>query len=87
MPEDNKTIQPINASVDEVAKAMICPSKEIRLLSSQISILSQKSTAKEISPVQGSLDLEIEMDAEFGEIGMDLRRWQQALPSSKPIRA
>ena len=70
MPEDKKTIQPINASVDEVAKAMIRSSKEISPLSNQISTLSQNSTSKEISPVQGSLDLRIAMDAEFGEIGM-----------------
>lgn len=67
---DKKTIEPINADFDDVAKAMVSTSKEISNLPSKINILSTKSTPKEISPAQGSLDLGIEMDAEFGEIGM-----------------
>ena len=65
MPDDKKTIQPIDAGFDEVAKAMVKTSKEIGSSGNKISILSPKSTAKEISQTQGSLDLGIEMDAEF----------------------
>jgi hypothetical protein len=53
-----------------VAKAMVSTSKEISTFPNKINILSSKSTSKEIGPIQGSLDLGIEMDAEFGEIGM-----------------
>ena len=70
MPDDKKTIEPIDADFDEVAKALIRSSKEISPLPNKINILSSKSTSKEIGLSQGSLDLGIEIDAEFGEIGM-----------------
>lgn len=70
MANDKKIIDPIDADFDEVAKAMLHVSKEISSLPNKISILATKSTSKEISPAQGSFDLGIEMDAEFGDIGM-----------------
>jgi hypothetical protein len=44
--------------------------KEISLSASKINVLSPKTALKEISSLQGVLALEIEKDAEFGEIGM-----------------
>jgi len=44
--------------------------KEISPNASKISVLAPKSGGLEISPAQGSLELGIEKDAEFGEIGM-----------------
>lgn len=73
MPNDKKTIEPINADFDDVAKAMVSTPKEISLSPNKISILASKTTSKEISPSQGSFDLGIEMDAEFGEIGMGVQ--------------
>lgn len=70
MANDKKTIEPIDADFDEVAKAIVSTPKEISLSPNKISILASKTTSKEISPSQGSFDLGIEMDAEFGEIGM-----------------
>ncbi|MGK2286235.1 hypothetical protein [Pedomonas sp. V897] len=45
-------------------------SKEISLKANKINVLSSNSGSKEISTIQGVLDLGIEKDAEFGEIGM-----------------
>lgn len=67
MPKD---IEPIDADFDEVAKAMTQSPKGISSLPNKINILSTKLTSKEISSIQGSFDLGIEIDAEFGEIGM-----------------
>jgi len=44
--------------------------EEISLNANKISVLARKSPSKEISPVQGTLNLEIEKDADFGGIGM-----------------
>ena len=44
--------------------------KEISLNATKINVLAARTTSKEISLSQGSLGLEIEKDAEFGEIGM-----------------
>lgn len=63
MPDDKKTIQPINAPFDDVAKAMLrtqTKPEEITSNTNRISVLAPKSTSKEITRVQGSLDLEVE---------------------------
>lgn len=44
--------------------------KEISPNASKISVLAAKSSSKEINPSQGSLNLDIERNAELGEIGM-----------------
>lgn len=44
--------------------------EEINLTASKISVLAPKHTGKEINPKQGVLNLEIQMDADFGGIGM-----------------
>lgn len=65
MPDDKKTIQPINAPFDDVAKAMLrtqTKPEEITSNTNRISVLAPKSTSKEITRVQGSLDLEVERD-------------------------
>src|SRR5919107_1082030 len=44
--------------------------KVISVSANRISILAPKAGPKEISPRQGSLDLGIEKNADFGEVGM-----------------
>ncbi len=65
MPDDKKLIQPIDASFDDVAKAMLSARgkpEEITLKANEISILAPRSASKEITHPQGSLDLEVERE-------------------------
>ncbi|SIS36492.1 hypothetical protein [Insolitispirillum peregrinum] len=74
MAKGKHIINPVKGTLDKVSTALVQAGppapKEISLSPNRINILSSKATTKEISQVQGSLDLGIEVDAEFGEIGM-----------------
>jgi hypothetical protein len=72
VPDDKKTIEPIGAPFDAVAKAMLRtqPPKEITPKAAGISVLAGKSGSKEISPYEPELDFGIETERDVNGIGM-----------------
>lgn len=67
MPDDKKTIEPIDADFDEVARAMITPATS---LSNKSNALIAKSSQSPATPKQGVLDLGIEVERVVGGIEM-----------------
>lgn len=67
MPDDKKTIQPIEADFDAVAKAMVTPAP---LLSRKTNALTTVSGQTPAAPRQGVLDLGIEVERVVGGIEM-----------------
>lgn len=72
MADDKKTIKPIDADFDAVAKAMIKAEspKEITPKGAEISVLAPKNASKEISTGEPELDLGIEAERDVNGIGM-----------------
>lgn len=67
MPDDKKTIDPLDADFDEVAKAMVSPATPLTSKSKQLSVKSNQSPA---TPKQLKLDLGIEVEKVVGGIEM-----------------
>lgn len=67
MPDDKKIIEPIGASFDEVAKAMVTPATP---LSNKAKALTAISGQRPATPQQGVLDLGIEVERVVGGIEM-----------------
>lgn len=67
MPDDKKTIEPIDAAFDDVARAMVTPATS---LSNKNNSLSAKTGQSPAAPVQLRLDLGIEVEKVVGGIEM-----------------
>lgn len=67
MPDDKKTIAPINAAFDDVAKAMVSPATPF---GNQNNMLPAVSGQRPASPKQLKLDLGIEVERVVGGIEM-----------------
>lgn len=67
MPDDKKTIEPIDAGFDEVAKAMVTPATPLSIKSKALTTISGQRPAP---PQQGVLDLGIEVERVVGGIEM-----------------
>lgn len=67
MPEDKKTIEPIDAGFDDVARAMVTPAPSLSIKSNMLSTISGQTPA---TPRQLTLDLGIEVERVVGGIEM-----------------
>lgn len=67
MPDDKKTIEPIAAPFDAVAKAMVTPATSLSNNSNALASISRQTPA---TPVQLRLDLGIEVEKVVGGIEM-----------------